>query len=155
MLNAAASFIDKDSKAGKAIALAKAGMNMYQGISAGVALGFPAAIPAVAMASATGLKAIKDIIGTKIPSASGSGSISGGSASPVNSAMNLSGQGVNLGSANTNIQNQVESGANNSSLADQVAQAVQEGAQAGTEQGSQQGITNLSANRQIMQESEF
>lgn len=155
MLDAAAAFIDKDSKAGKAIALAKAGMNMYQGISAGVALGFPAAIPAVAFASATGLKAIKDIIATKIPSASGSGSISGGSASPVNSAMNLSGQGVNLGSANTNIQDQVESGANSSSLADQVAQAVQDGAQAGTEQGSQQGITNLSANRQIMQESEF
>src|SRR5690606_35604307 len=68
LFDAAASFIDKDSKAGKAIALAKAGINMYQGISAGVALGFPAAIPAVAFATSTGLKSIKDIVSTKVPS---------------------------------------------------------------------------------------
>src|SRR5690606_23892250 len=61
LFSAASSFIDKDSKAGKAIALAKAGINMYQGISAGVALGFPQAIPAVAFAAGTGAQAIKDI----------------------------------------------------------------------------------------------
>lgn len=155
LLDAAGAAIDKESKAGKAIAIAKAAMNMYQGISAGVALGFPMAIPAVAFATITGVKAIKDITSTKIPSATGRGDAGGSMSSPVSSAMNLSGQGVNLGSANTNVQNQVEDNANMANMTEQVAEAVQAGAAAGTEQGSQQGITNLSANRQIMQESEF
>ena len=155
VLDAAANVIDKESKAGKAIALAKAGINMYQGISAGVALGLPAAIPAVAFATGTGLKAIKDIMSTKIPSATGGGNVGGGITSPVSSAMNLSGSNVNLGSANTGVQNQVEQNAEMGNMAEQVAQAVEAGAKAGTEQGSQEGITNLSANREIMNQSAF
>lgn len=157
LFDAAASFIDKDSKAGKAIALAKAGINMYQGISAGVALGFPAAIPAVAFATSTGLKAIKDIVSTKVPSASGSGSVGGGGGGfSANLATNLTGQGVNLSSSsNANVQDQVESNANLGSMTEQIANAVQQGAQAGTQQGSQEGLTNLSANQQIMQQSSF
>jgi len=154
LIDAASQVINKESKAGKALALAKASMNMYQGISAGVALGFPMAIPAVAFAGATGLKAISDIASTKVPAAGGGGDV-GGSTSAPRSAMNLSGQGVNLGSANTNVQNQVEQQANMADMTTQIAEAVQQGAQAGTEQGSQQGITNLSDNRQIMQGAEF
>jgi len=157
LFDAAASFIDKDSKAGKAIASAKAGINMYQGISAGVALGLPAAIPAVSFATSTGLKAIKDIASTKIPSASGGGSVGGGGGSfSANLSRNLTGQGVNLSSSsNANVQDQVENNANLGSMTEQIANAVQQGAQAGTQQGSQEGLTNLSANQQIMRQSSF
>jgi hypothetical protein len=48
-------------------------INTYQGISAGVKLGFPAAIPAVALAAATGFSAVKNIIATKVPGASSGG----------------------------------------------------------------------------------
>lgn len=157
LFDAAANIIDKDSKAGKAIALAKAGINMYQGISAGVALGFPAAIPAVATATTTGLKAIKDITSTKVPSAKGSGSVGGGGGGfSANLATNLSGQGVTLpSSSNANVQDNVQQQADLSGMTDQIANAVQQGAQAGTQQGSQEGITNLSVNQNIMNQSSF
>lgn len=156
IFDAAAAFIDKDSKAGKAIAAAKAGINMYQGISAGVALGFPQAIPAVAFAAATGIKAIKDIMATKIPSAKGSGSVGGGGGGfTANLATNLTGQGVSIPTNNAAVQTQVEQNAATAGMADQVAAAVQQGAAQGTAQGSQQGITNLSSNRQIMEQSGF
>jgi hypothetical protein len=48
----------------KALAVAGALINTYQGISAGVKLGYPAAIPAVAMAAATGFAAVKNILST-------------------------------------------------------------------------------------------
>jgi len=157
LFSAASSFIDKDSKAGKAIALAKAGINMYQGISAGVALGFPQAIPAVAFAAGTGAQAIKDIVSTKVPSASGSGSVgSSGGGYSANLATNLTGQSVALNPSNDlNIQEQIQSQADTANMTEQMAQAVQQGAQAGTQQGSQEGITNLSANREIMNQSSF
>jgi hypothetical protein len=158
LFTAAASFIDKDSKAGKAIALAKAGINMYQGISAGVSLGFPAAIPAVAFAAGTGLKAIKDIASTKVPSASGGGSIggSGGGGFSADLSTNISGQGVSLNSSNdSNVQDQVQNNANLNDMTEQISMAVQKGAQAGSQKGSQDGITNLSSNKQIMNESSF
>lgn len=63
-------FLGKESAAGKAAALAQALINTYQGITAGVALGFPLSIPAVAMASLTGFAAVKNIVATKTPSVS-------------------------------------------------------------------------------------
>ena len=57
--------LGKESKAGKAFALGAALINTYQGISAGVALGYPQAIPAVIAAAATGFKAVKNIMQTK------------------------------------------------------------------------------------------
>ena len=57
--------LGKESKAGKAFAVASALINTYQGITAGVALGYPQAIPAVIAAAATGFKAVKDIMQTK------------------------------------------------------------------------------------------
>ena len=54
-----------------------------KGINAGVALGFPQAIPAVAAAAATGFATVKKIISTKVPSVPGSsgGGVSGGTRS--------------------------------------------------------------------------
>jgi hypothetical protein len=49
----------------KALSIASALINTYQGISAGVKLGYPMAIPAVAFAAATGFAAVKNILKTK------------------------------------------------------------------------------------------
>lgn len=77
-----ADVLGKESAAGKAIAISSALINTYLGISAGVKLGYPAAIPAVLAAAATGFKAVKSIIGTKVPGkASSSGGGGGGSMS--------------------------------------------------------------------------
>ena len=59
----------------KALSVAAALINTYQGITAGVKLGYPAAIPAVALAAATGFAAVKNILKTnKNSSPSGSAS---------------------------------------------------------------------------------
>lgn len=55
----------------KALSVAAALINTYQGITAGVKLGYPAAIPAVAMAAATGFAAVKNILKTNKNSSSG------------------------------------------------------------------------------------
>lgn len=51
----------KQFEISKKLGLSAAAISMYQGIAAGVALGFPLAIPAVAYAAATGLSAIQNI----------------------------------------------------------------------------------------------
>lgn len=48
----------------KALAVAGALIDTYQGIAAGVKIGYPAAIPAVAAAAATGFAAVKNILKT-------------------------------------------------------------------------------------------
>lgn len=63
----------------KAFAVAMALVNTYEGISAGVKLGYPAAIPAVAAAAATGFAAVKNILKTDKSGGVGGGSSSGGS----------------------------------------------------------------------------
>lgn len=73
----AASLIFGESKA---LSIATALINTYQGISAGVALGYPLAIPAVALATATGFAAVKNILKTN-KDGSGGGSSGGASAS--------------------------------------------------------------------------
>ncbi len=62
----------------KAVAVATALVNTYQGIAAGVKLGYPAAIPAVAAAAATGFAAVKNILKTDKSSSGGSASASSG-----------------------------------------------------------------------------
>lgn len=69
----ASNVIGKQTAVGKGLALASALMNTYQGITAGVKLGYPQAIPAVAMASLTGFGAVKNILATKIPKGGGGG----------------------------------------------------------------------------------
>lgn len=57
--------LGQNSKEGKAFAVAEALINTYLGISAGVSLGYPAAIPAVAAAAVAGFGAVKNIVSTK------------------------------------------------------------------------------------------
>ena len=165
LLSAAAQVIDKDSAAGKAIALAQAGINTFQGISAGVKLGYPAAIPAVALATATGFAAVRNIVKTKVPSASGGGSAGGGGGAGItaNSTANVGGvslgSGVNLNSiaasGNAAVQDQLEQNASGRNIADEVGRAAEEGTRRGAEQGANEGLTNLSDNRRIQEESAF
>jgi len=65
--------VGKETAAGKALAISAALINTYLGITAGVKLGFPAAIPAVAIAAMTGFSAVKNIIATKVPGGASSG----------------------------------------------------------------------------------
>lgn len=65
----------KAFKRKKQVGIATALVNMYQGISEGVALGFPMAIPAVAYAAATGLSAINSIRSQSASSSGGGGSV--------------------------------------------------------------------------------
>ena len=78
--------IGKETAAGKALAVSAALINTYLGITAGVKLGFPAAIPAVAIAAMTGFSAVKNIIATKVPGGSSGGS-AGSMTSPSISAL--------------------------------------------------------------------
>ena len=78
-LNAAAAIFGEN----KAVAVAMALVNTYEGIAAGVKLGYPAAIPAVAAAAATGFAAVKNILSTNKDTSSGSSGGSSGGASSV------------------------------------------------------------------------
>jgi hypothetical protein len=80
-LNIVSDVLGKESAAGKALAISGALINTYLGISAGVKLGYPAAIPAVLAAAATGFKAVKSIMATKIPGAASASTGGGGSMS--------------------------------------------------------------------------
>ena len=164
-ISAVASVIDESSAAGKSLGIAQALINTYQGISAGVKLGYPAAIPAVAAAAATGFKAVKDITKQKLPSISGKGDVGGGG-SPQGTTQglgadlsSLTGQNVNLNSVaasgNSAVQGQIENQTALNGLSENVASAVEAGAAAGTAQGAEEGMTNLSDNRQIQESSAF
>jgi len=72
-LTALSDIVGKETAAGKTLAISAALINTYLGITAGVKLGFPAAIPAVALAAATGFSAVKNIIATKVPGAASGG----------------------------------------------------------------------------------
>jgi len=63
--------LGKESVAGKAIAVASALINTYLGITAALKIPYPANIPAVLATAATGFKAVKSILATKIPTKSG------------------------------------------------------------------------------------
>lgn len=63
----------------KAVAVASALINTYLGITAALAVPFPASIPAVAAAAATGFAAVKNILSSN----KGSTSVDSGSAKPI------------------------------------------------------------------------
>lgn len=161
-IGAVASVVDKSSGAGKALALAQALMNTYQGIAAGVKLGFPAAIPAVAAATATGFKAVTNIKKQKLPSLAG-GNVSGesGASAPRLSAdmSTILGKSANLtqiaASGNSAVQNQIENQAMMNGLSESIEASVEKGAAKGTEQGSQKGIVGLSDNKMVLENSTF
>jgi len=71
----------------KAVAVGMALINTYEGISAGVKLGYPAAIPAVAAAAATGFAAVKNILKTDKSGGGGASSGGGGSTTTTPAAV--------------------------------------------------------------------
>lgn len=70
----------------KELSIATALINTFEGISAGVKLGFPLAIPAVALAATTGFKAVQNILNTDIGSGAGSSVQSSGATSAPTTA---------------------------------------------------------------------
>lgn len=85
-LTVLSAIIDQNSVAGKAIAVAQAIINTYQGatraLGQGGVLGFVGASAVIA----AGLVNVKKIVSTNIPSAKGTGSVSGGTSAPSISA---------------------------------------------------------------------
>jgi len=67
-LNGLSDILGKESKAGKAVAVAQSLINTYQGITKALTLPFPANIVAASTTAITGFKAVKDITATKTPS---------------------------------------------------------------------------------------
>jgi hypothetical protein len=162
MFSALSQIVDKNSGFGKALAVSQALINTFKGITSALAAPFPASIPAVALAAATGFAAVKNILKTKVPAADGGTVADGGSAavSTASSDMQgLSGNQSNLSavaaSGNATVQQSIDDRANASGLADNVSQAVREGAAQGTAEGSEQGLTNLSDNQSIRRASTF
>lgn len=146
LLTAIGSQIDAASGAGKAIALAQAGINMYEGITADLKLGWPMNAIAIAKDTITGMAAIRNIMNTKIPSATGSGSVGGGGSMPSG-----------IGSTNLRYDTETDATtmrqlqANDLIDMDSVGNAVADGARRGTAQG----MTDLTDNRQIANGSTF
>ena len=70
--------VDKNSVAGKSIAVATAVMNTYEGASKAIAQGGVFGPIAAAATIAAGLLNVKKIISTKIPSAKGGGNVGDG-----------------------------------------------------------------------------
>lgn len=70
VLNSGLNALGQLFEGSKAIAVAQALVNTYQGITAGVALGYPMAIPAVAFAALAGFAAVRNILKTNKTSTS-------------------------------------------------------------------------------------
>lgn len=100
-MNIATELLGESTVAGKSLAVASALINTYLGISAGVKLGYPQAIPAVAMAALTGFKAVKNILSTKVPAKGGSGS--GGAGSMTTPAISMPNPNSISGSATNQL----------------------------------------------------
>lgn len=149
LMSAIGNVINKNSVAGKAIAVAQAGINMFQGITADLKLDWPLSIPAIAMDTATGLSAIKNIISTKIPSATGSGNVGGGGSMP--SGITSTGFGSIPSGSDATVLNQLDANGMGDMMAEQVGEAVAQGAR----QGTQNGMIELTENRAIANSSTY
>ena len=103
----ASDVIGKQTAVGKTMALASALINTYQGITAGLKLGYPQAIPAVAMASLTGFGAVKNIMSVKTPNAGGGGGSTPNMSAPTQASFNVVGaSGANQIAQSIGMQNQ-------------------------------------------------
>jgi low affinity Fe/Cu permease len=93
--------IDKNSVAGKAIAISQAIINTYQGASKALAQGGIFGSVAAAATIAAGLVNVNKIVSTKIPSAKGSGDVgSAGGFSSISSSAPISPQGFETSTTN-------------------------------------------------------
>lgn len=146
LLTAIGGEIDEASGVGKAIALAQAGINMYEGITADLKLGWPMSLIAIAKDTVTGLGAIRKIASTKIPSATGSGSVGGGGTIP--SGIGSTGLRYDTTADATTLR-QLE--ANELIDVDEMSNAVADGARRGTTDG----MVELTENRNIQNASTF
>lgn len=109
-LQAVSSFIDQNSVAGKAVAIAQAIINTYQGASKAIAQGGILGPVAAAATIAAGLFQVKKIVSTKIPSATGAGSVGTGSAPALAAApIGLQGPQAQLTQLNQQSINQLGS----------------------------------------------
>lgn len=84
--------VDQNSAAGKAIAVTQAIINTYQGASKAIAQGGIFGPVAAAATIAAGLVNVRKIISTKVPSATGSGNVGGGSTPTIDTAAPVSAQ---------------------------------------------------------------
>lgn len=109
-LSALSSIFDREGskqfKLSKTLAIASALVSTYQGIAAGLKLGWPASIPAVAFAAATGFAQVASIRATTKNGGGGGGGGAGGGTAPAPSAdtgpsrsafINISGLGAGDG----------------------------------------------------------
>lgn len=179
------SLMGENSKLGKALSLSQALINTYQGITAGVALGFPAMIPAVAMASATGFAAVKNITKTKTPKAERGATFMVGGSRHSSGGTNYYGEDGNVFNAErgemigvmnrgatssfmdfnkTFYKNSTGNYDNDSFIKDQINTeelasalftAVKEGSQQGTYKGANDGIIERNENSYIKQNATF
>ena len=78
--------VDKNSAAGKAIAVSQAIINTYQGASKAIAQGGTFGPILAAATIAAGMLNVKKIVSTKIPSAKGSGDVGGGSVPTISAS---------------------------------------------------------------------
>ena len=146
ILGSIAELFGKESAAGKAAAVAQALINTYQGITSALTAPWPLSVPAVAVAAATGFKAVKDILATDVPNPVTGESTGGGSRSS-GSAMST----FIPTSASAAVQQQIGGQLNPEVIGDAITSGVREGAAQGTEQG----VTNASENGQILNASGF
>lgn len=86
-------FVDKNSVAGKAIAISQAIMNTYQGATKAIAQGGVFGPIAAAATIAAGLISVKKIISTRVPSAKGGGDIGGGGGVSISAAAPITMEG--------------------------------------------------------------
>lgn len=148
LLGAISGLVDQNSRAGKAIAISMAGIDLLRGLMADMKLGFPLNVVAMAKDAIIGASTIKKIVSTKIPSASGKGAVSGGGGSePVVSVDSGGLQAVNSGTA---VKDLVDTEVSQS-MAVGVENAIEKGARKGT----QSGMIDLSENRNIQFDSSF
>lgn len=153
-LDAVASVVDQASAAGKAVSLAKAGINVFEAISKANAAGFPANIPLIAMAAATGYKAIKDITSVKMPSVSGGTASSGGSSStppPPPPPRSLGMQSTSSINTNPIVEGQLNDRLGMDGMEERMTRAVASGASKGTSEG----MIGLSDNTKVRLENTF
>jgi hypothetical protein len=120
-LTAVSDILGKETAAGKTLAISAALINTYLGISAGVKLGFPAAIPAVAIAAATGFSAVKNIIATKVPGAASGGSGGNMTAPSVSAAAPIAPPQPQA--ATTNLSNQTINAIGNQAIRSYVVES--------------------------------
>jgi len=165
LLSGIGGLVDRASGVGKAVALAQAGINTYQGVTKALAEttdGTPTQSLRFANAVAvglTGLASVKKILQTKLPGNRGGGGSANltlpkiesavGGIDPINNQANLQ------PSDGASVQSDVNSQDGQANATSGIKEAIEQGAKAGTQEGSQAGITNLTDNRQIQQVSAF